>query len=178
MERPHTLTSRGIELPPELEREIEQRVAALERFYPRLVGCDIRVEGPGRHHVSGGPYAVNLDLRVPGSDPILINRQSSARVERALDDAFDVAVRRLEDLARLQRGKVKTHHPAQTPARVARLFRDSDYGVLATREGREIYFHRNSVLGDFDRLEIGSRVRFHEEAGLEGPQASTVVAED
>jgi cold shock CspA family protein len=47
--------------------------------------------------------------------------------------------------------------------------------MIMTPEGREIYFHRNSVIdGDFDSLEIGSEVRFNEEAGDEGPQASTV----
>jgi cold shock CspA family protein len=39
----------------------------------------------------------------------------------------------------------------------------------------EIYFHRNSVLdADFDKLKIGTEVRFVEEAGDKGPQASTV----
>lgn len=39
-------------------------------------------------------------------------------------------------------------------------------------------FHRNSVLNaDFDQLELDDPVRFHEEAGEEGPQASTVHVE-
>jgi cold shock CspA family protein len=38
-----------------------------------------------------------------------------------------------------------------------------------------IYFHRNSVLNrDLDTLEIGTEVRFAEEMGNEGPQASSV----
>ena len=42
-------------------------------------------------------------------------------------------------------------------------------------DGHEVYFHRNSVLGDeFDRLEVGNEVTFSEEAGEKGPQASTV----
>jgi cold shock CspA family protein len=42
-------------------------------------------------------------------------------------------------------------------------------------DGREIYFHRNSVLdGGFARLAAGARVTFAEEAGEKGPQASTV----
>jgi cold shock CspA family protein len=39
----------------------------------------------------------------------------------------------------------------------------------------DIYFHRNSVAGDqYDRLEIGTRVRFEETMGRDGPQATTV----
>ena len=41
--------------------------------------------------------------------------------------------------------------------------------------GREIYFHRNSVIdGDFARFEIGTEVSFAEELGDKGPQATTV----
>ena len=176
MQRPLNLITRGIELPAALETEIHERAAALERFYPRLIGCTVTVEGPGRHHQKGGPFDVQLDLSVPGSEPILVNRQHQEELARAIDEAFDVGVRRLEDLLRLQRGDVKRQEEAQTRARVARLFADEDYGFLLTFDGREIYFHRNSVLGDFDALAPGREVRFHERAGDDGPQASTVVA--
>jgi cold shock CspA family protein/ribosome-associated translation inhibitor RaiA len=175
MERPLTLSTRGVEMTPAIEEEIHRRVAALERFYPRLVGCSLAVEGPGAHHRRGGPYEVRLDLRVPGAEPIRVDRQAQAKLGRAIDDAFDVATRRLEDLQRQQRGDVKRPAAAMTPARVVRLAPAGDYGFLATDDGREIYFHRNSVIGDFDALAVGADVRFHEEAGDQGPQASTVV---
>jgi cold shock CspA family protein len=38
-----------------------------------------------------------------------------------------------------------------------------------------VYFHQNSVVDtDFSKLETGSEVRFVEEMGEKGPQASTV----
>ena len=51
-----------------------------------------------------------------------------------------------------------------------------DNGIwTVTPDGREIYFHRNSVLEPgFDRLDMGAEVRFAEEQGEQGPQASTV----
>jgi cold shock CspA family protein len=56
-----------------------------------------------------------------------------------------------------------------------RLFPARAYGFLETDDGREVYFHRNSVLdGGFGSLRVGSRVVFAEEPGLDGPQASTV----
>lgn len=176
MEKPVNVVSRGVALSPGIESEIRERVAQLERFYPRLIGCSVVVEGPGPRHQRGGPFDVQLDLRIPSREPILISRQHQERLERAIDDAFDVAVRRLEDLSRLQRGDVK-EHAAPARARVARLVPEQDYGLLETAEGREIYFHRNSVLGDFDDLTLGTEVRFQEEAGDQGPQASTVVVE-
>ena len=50
-----------------------------------------------------------------------------------------------------------------------------DFGRILTPDGREIYFHRNSLLnGNFDKLEVGDEVRFSEEMGDQGPHASTV----
>jgi cold shock CspA family protein len=50
-----------------------------------------------------------------------------------------------------------------------------DCGRILSSDGREIYFHRNSVVDeDFDLLEEGDQVWYTEEAGDEGPQASTV----
>jgi len=175
MEKPLTIAARGVALTPGTEAEIRRRALGLERFYPDLVGCSIVISGPSARHRTGGPYEVLLDLRVPGSPPIHVNRQHQERLARAVDDAFDTATRRLQDLERLQRGQVKRRAEPQRRATVARLFPSEDYGFLETEDGREIYFHRHSILDDFDRLTLGTAVRFHEEAGERGPQASTVV---
>ena len=46
---------------------------------------------------------------------------------------------------------------------------------IAASDGREIYFHRNSVTdGKFDDLKVGQEVRFSEAAGDKGPQATSV----
>ena len=69
-------------------------------------------------------------------------------------------------------GHIKAHE-AQPTGRVTHL--ESDFGVLETSNGRDVYFHRNSVLnGDFAKLSLGARVSFVEEIGEKGPQASTV----
>jgi cold shock CspA family protein len=67
-------------------------------------------------------------------------------------------------------------HETSPHARVAKLFPEEGYGFLETPDGREVYFHRNSVKDSgFDRLEIGTEVRFAEESGEQGPQASAVI---
>ena len=81
--------------------------------------------------------------------------------------------RQLEDHIRRARQDVKTHVPPPR-ARVSRL--ENDFGMIETPDGRELYFHRHAVLNNaFPRLRVGSEVRFSEEAGDKGPQASTVV---
>ena len=48
-------------------------------------------------------------------------------------------------------------------------------GFIATLDEGEIYFHRDIVIDKaFDRLNVGSEVRFAEEFGEKGVQASTV----
>ena len=52
---------------------------------------------------------------------------------------------------------------------------EQGYGKIEASDGRIIYFHKNSILGaEFDKLEVGTEVRFAEEQGERGPQASTV----
>jgi cold shock CspA family protein len=104
-----------------------------------------------------------------------VKRQPQAQLRTALQDAFDVAKRQVQDYVRRRRGFVKTYLPVNH-ARVRTLFQWEGYGFLEDHQGREIYFHRNSVLnGAFDRLTEGAEVRFVEEEGDEGPQASTVT---
>jgi cold shock CspA family protein len=53
---------------------------------------------------------------------------------------------------------------------------DRDHGFIAAGDGRNIYFHRNSVTGaKFEDLAIGQEVRFSEAVGDKGPQATSVV---
>ena len=56
-----------------------------------------------------------------------------------------------------------------------KILLENDGGFLKTSTGREIYFNKNSVLGrGFDFLNLGDEVRFVEEMGENGPQASSV----
>jgi cold shock CspA family protein len=50
-----------------------------------------------------------------------------------------------------------------------------DHGFLETFDGRDVYFHKNSLVGDwFETLVPGTEVAFVEEPGEMGPQATTV----
>lgn len=161
-----------------LAADVHTHAAKLARFRDRIVGCRVVVEVPHRHHRKGQLYSVRIDISVPGEDIIVDHqgRKDHAHEDPyvAVRDAFDAARRRLEDRARIDRGDVKTH---ETPLHgtVRRLF--DDHGFIETSDGREIYFHRNSVVNDgFAALATGQPVRLaivHGESA-EGPQATTV----
>mgnify|MGYP003340434667 FL=1 len=66
------------------------------------------------------------------------------------------------------------HKEAPPHGAVDKLF--PNHGFIRTADGRDVYFHRNAVLNEeFDHLEVGAEVRFAEEMGEKGPQASTVA---
>jgi cold shock CspA family protein len=173
MQQPLQITSRDVSLSEVAEADIRAKAGDLDLYYEHIISCRVVVEGPGRHHRQG-PYVVRVDVTVPGAE-LVVDRQTDEDLYVAVRDAFDAARRRLEDYARRQRGDIKVHETAPR-GRVSQLFPEQDYGFLETTDGREIYFHRNSVLHPgFERLEVGTAVRFTEEAGEQGPQASTVA---
>ena len=176
-----------------LESVVLKEIAVLERFFKRIMSCRVTIEGP-RGKRFGGLYHVRIDLGVPNEELVVKHtpslhgelqdieaskktkqsevKRSRREVHRAIHEAFHEMRRRLQDYTRRLQHQTKQHE-MEVPGKVVRLF--EDYGFLETVNGREIYFHRNSVLdGHFDLLRIGSEVRFAEEAGGKGPQASTV----
>ncbi|HWP48438.1 MAG TPA: HPF/RaiA family ribosome-associated protein [Candidatus Limnocylindrales bacterium] len=173
MEIPLQIRAHNVSLSEADEKIIREKVAKLEEFYDRIISCRVTLEALGRHHQKGGPYNVRIDIGVPGAE-LVINREPQEDLYVAIRESFNAAGRRLEDYVRRLRGTVKTHE-AEPHARVSKLFPEEGYGFLETPDGREIYFHRNSVLEEgFKHLRIGMEVRFVEEEGEKGPQASTV----
>ena len=140
--------------------------------------CRVTVESPHSHHHQGQLYHVTVDLTVPGAELVASRSNDKNHAHEdvyvAIRDAFDAAKRQLQQYKRKLKNKVKKH---ETPAhgQVTELAPDQDYGRIQTSDGRDIYFHRNSLVrGEYGELEVGSEVRFVEESGDEGPQASTV----
>ena len=173
MELPIQIATRNISLSPPEEEAIRREAMKLETFADRITSCRVVVETPHRRGNTGVQYLVRIDLTLPGGE-LVVQRQPQEQRRTALQDAFDVAKRQVRDFISRRRGFVKTHLPLDR-ARVRALFPWEGYGFLEDHLGREIYFHRNSVLnGAFDRLTEGAEVRFVEEKGDEGPQASTV----
>ena len=102
MDLPLQITFRGLAHSAALERAIRVRARKLERFHRHLGSCRVVVELPDRHKRHGKQFVVRLDLKVPGGE-IAINNGRHEDVRVALRDAFDAAVRKLEESARGQR---------------------------------------------------------------------------
>ncbi|MGA8054493.1 MAG: HPF/RaiA family ribosome-associated protein [Burkholderiales bacterium] len=173
MQVPMQITIRGMPHSDALDARIREKVAKLEEFHPRITSCRVTVEELRKHHREGKHFRVSVDIRLPGKE-IVANREHDEDVYVALRDAFDHAVRQLEDAARELRGDVKTHAVPQHGT-IARLFADEGYGFIETPDGRELYFSRENVLHPaFEQLTSGTEVQFLEELAAEGPQAKRI----
>lgn len=175
MRIPLQITFRNIAYSAPIETNINEKAAKLDRFYDRIMSCRVVVEESQRRRHQGKLYSVRIDITVPGKE-LAVTREENEDAYVAVRDAFDAAVRKLEEHARRRHGDVKSHATPPT-GRIIRIFPDSDYGFIKTSDDREIYFHRNSVLDnvDFKQLKFGTEVTFIEEQGKEGPQAARVA---
>jgi ribosomal subunit interface protein len=179
MRIPLELTFRNMPHSNAIEAAVHERVAKLERFFPRIISCRIVVEEVARRDKARAlVYRVRVDVRVPGRELVGDKAPPPQRFHEdvyiALRDAFDAVVRELEDFARRERGEVKCHeeHPR---GRVSTLFPERGYGFIEGPDETTVYFHRHSVQNvGFDHLAVGTEVSFIEEDGDKGPQARAV----
>lgn len=179
MDQPVQITFRDVPPSAAVEARIQEEAEALRQYDDRIVRCRVVVEQPHRHRHQGRLFAIHIDLTVPGREIVIGAGRDEDHAHEdiyvAIRDAFEAARRQLQDHARRLRER---RHELEDPAsegRVGRMVRDLGYGFIETSDGREVYFHRNSVIdGSFDRLEAGAAVHFAEELGEKGPQATTV----
>jgi cold shock CspA family protein/ribosome-associated translation inhibitor RaiA len=174
MELPLQITSRNFKLFEDVEIRIRNEAEKLNKFYNRIMRCEVVVESPHRHSRQGKQFHIKIHLTLPGGD-MVIKREPHEDIKVAIRDSFRAARRKLEDFARKQRGDVK-HHEEIPQASITSLFPELGYGFLTTPQNMEVYFHENSVVNsDFNRLKVGMKVRFEETQGEKGPQATTVA---
>lgn len=181
MRIPAQITFRHMSRSETLLSKIEERVNHLERFCDTIISCRVVVELTNHKHNQGNLFQVRVDVKLPGKELVTSRNPGQNHAHEdpyvAVRDSFDALERQLDHYLRSHRNH--SHAKLKEPSKyatVSKIIRgDGEYGFLSTVDGREIYFHRNSVLNNhFDSLEIGTEVRFDEESGNEGPQASTV----
>ncbi len=185
MEVPLEITYRDVEKTDGLEDLISEKAEKLEQFSSNLISCRVAVERPHRRHRVGRNYRIRIYMVVPPGHELIVERVSTKAdlqdpLPKIVRRAFNAAERQLKDLREQQR-EWYTEMEADVSAfgLVTGIFYQEGYGFLKTLDGQEVYFHKNSVLhGEFDRLEIGTAVRFTEQQGEKGPQASTVEIEN
>jgi cold shock CspA family protein len=178
MQVPLQIRFHGTDPSPAIEAKVREYADKLEHYCDRIIGCRVAIESLHQHHEQGNLYSAKLWITVPDGeiavthDPGRDHRHEDPYV--AVHDAFRAARRQLEDYARNRRGDIKSHE-TQAHGRINAVNVETGWGEITTADGREIAFHRNSVVAaKFKDLRPGMEVRFTETPGEDGPVASTV----
>jgi cold shock CspA family protein/ribosome-associated translation inhibitor RaiA len=167
-----------------VESYILERVERLDRFAEGITSCRVSLAQDQASHHKGNRYSVMVEVRLPpnhdlAAKKVKIVRDMPTQLPALINLAFGALERQLKKTAALRRGEVKREHSAgngQAHGIVEQVFDQEGYGFLRViGDERQVYFHRNSVLhGDFERLALGTEVRFTPQEGDDGPQASSV----
>lgn len=179
MQSPLQLSFENIGHSDTIEARVRDEADKLEQFYDRITSMRVVVARPQHRHHKGDIYQIRIHITVPGAADIAISREPAATgahedVNVTIRDAFKAARRQLQDLARQRQGQVKAHD-APPHGRIAALHPERHHGFITASDGREIYFHRNSVAEvQLEDLRPGQEVRFSEVMGDKGPQATHV----
>lgn len=175
------ITYRHLEKTTAIQSLVEEKIAKLEQFCDYMNSCRVVIEKNNDHPSSGSPYRVSIDITIPhGREIAVVQNPHTGKqyppLEAVIRDAFEAARRQIISITTEQKGERKVHPEQQVSAMVTKLFAEQGYGFIKEiSTGKEIYFHRNSVTNDdFERLAVGSGVRYIETMGEMGPQASTV----
>jgi len=163
-----------------VENYILERVGRLDKFAEGITSCRVSLAQEQASHHKGNRYSVMVEVRMPPNHDLAARkakliRDMPTQLPALINLAFGAIERQLKKTAQLRRGEVKQHRDGQLHGIVEKVF-DEGYGFLrALDDGRQVYFHRNSVLhDDFESIAAGTEVRFTPQEGDDGPQASSV----
>lgn len=167
------ITFHGMEPSEAVEQAARKKAEHLDQFAGDIMACRVVVDLAQKHKHQGQPYAVRVDLTLPGHE-LVVDRVQDEDVYVALRDAFDAMKRKLEDVVRQRRGDEK-QHARELHGEVLRLNTEEGFGFIRTPDGQEYYFGRaNLASGRFEQLREGQPVQFIAEVADEGPQAKRV----
>jgi cold shock CspA family protein/ribosome-associated translation inhibitor RaiA len=161
-----------------VEAYVIERLRRLERFADGITRCRVSLTQEVASHTKGNRYSVMVEVRLPPNHDLAAKKQKvvhdmTTQLPALINQAFSAVESQVKKTAQLRRGELKTRD-AEPRGLVASLSPEG-FGFIRSFDNRDVYFHRNSVLhGDFERLAVGTEVRFSPEEGEKGLQASSV----
>jgi ribosomal subunit interface protein len=171
---------KDVDRSPWVEDYVVERLAHLEKFSQDITRCHVTLTREQSSQRKGNRYSVMVEVRLPGHD-LAVKKQKEihemhTQLPAVINEAFGAIERQVKKTVALRRGEAKVHYNGQPHGMIEKLFADQGYGFIrALEDDRQFYFHRNSVLHtEFERLAVGTEVRFSAEQGEDGPQAASV----
>ena len=169
------IESRNVEMTPRWKREIETRMADLQRRHEDLIHGRVTLTKNPHHKKLANVAEALIVVTLPGRQT-MTSRKEDKTFEEAIRTAFDaMAIELRKNRERRARTEVRTAPIPPFRGVICKLFPKEGYGFILKEGGGEVYFHKHALQGlTFEELNDGTDVAFNIEEGEKGPQASTV----
>ena len=104
--------------PPRWRRESARRPRIWSGSRRRSFSCHVTIEAPHRHQRQGRQYRARMDVLDSTGSEIVVTKENPRNQTHedpmvAIRDAFEAAVRQVEDHVHKRNGQVKHHEPTQ-----------------------------------------------------------------
>ena len=168
--------ARNLEMRKVWQDKIDEETSRLERHHAGFINhLRLTIEGTA-HHKEGG-YELRVVASIP-NDTVVVKRKGE-KVVPIVVDAFNTLGMQLKELQRKRRQSFKVPPEAAkgtgSEGIVKTIYPYESYGFIVTSQGREIYFHENSLKDiTMNQLSEGDDVKFGEAEGDKGPCAAWV----
>jgi cold shock CspA family protein len=168
--------ARNLEMRKVWQDKIDEEKSRLERHHAGFIHhLRVTVEGTA-HHKEGG-YELRVVASIP-NDTVVVKRKGE-KVVPIVVDAFNTLGMQLKEHQRKRRQSFKAapeeSKGTSSEGIVKSIYPYESYGFIVTSQGREIYFHENSLKDvTMNQLSEGDGVKFGEDEGDKGPCATWV----
>jgi len=169
------IESRNVNMTPRWKKEIESRMATLDRGYEDILHGRVTLTKNSHHKKQANVAEALVVVSLPRRRTLTARKEDKTFEEaiRAAFDAISMELRKFREKRR--RKEVRTSPIPPFRGVVCKLFPNEGYGFILKEGGGEVYFHQNALQGlTFDELDDGMEVTLNIEEGKEGPQATTV----
>ena len=169
-----------METSPSVEAHVHERIAELQKYHPRIVGCRVVLKASDKRKAHGRDFEVQLTVSIPGPD-VYVSRQvgqhnSTDDMNLAIHRAFDAARRLLKKQSEKMDPHQVKQHPILLHGTIDRLFPGEGYGFIKADDGRDVYFEEDNLTeGDWKKVSLDMKVRFRENFGDKGTYATNVA---
>jgi len=99
---PLQITFHNVPRSDALDAHIRQKAAKLEAFQPRITNCRVTVGEIGKHEHQSRQFRIRVDVRMPGHQEFVVNRDHDEDPYVAVRDAFDAMERQLHEVVAAQ----------------------------------------------------------------------------
>ena len=103
MDKPLQVTFHNLEHSDAVEAEVRDRMAKLEEIHDRIISGRVVIDSPHRTSNRAKAFSVRIELGLPRAE-LVISRDPLEDIHAAVNDAFDIAKRRLRDFVAKHRG--------------------------------------------------------------------------